>query len=97
MLAVVRERILEEVKSTNYVAIQADETTDVSTQTQLVLVLRYIDSNHAVQGRFYEFLHVTDSTSTSIANVLLERLDSISMYFIIHTHTHTHTCTYMLK
>ena len=55
MLAVVREHIVEEVKWTNYVAIQADETTDVSTQTQLVFVLSYIDSNRAVQGRFLSF------------------------------------------
>ena len=40
MLVVVRERIVEEVKSASYVAIQADETTDVSTQKRLVLVLR---------------------------------------------------------
>ena len=66
MLAVVRERIVEEVKSVNYVTIQADETTDVSTQ----LVLRYIESNHAVHERFFEFLRVEDSTSTTNANVL---------------------------
>ena len=36
---------MEEVKSAKFVAIQADETTVVSAQTQLVLVLRYIDSN----------------------------------------------------
>ena len=49
MLSVIRERVMEEVKSARFVAIQADETTDVSTHTQLVLVLRYIDGNHAVQ------------------------------------------------
>ena len=52
MLAVARERIVEEVKSACYLAIQADETMDVSTQKQLVLVLRYIDDNHAVQACF---------------------------------------------
>ena len=45
MLVVIRGHIMEEVKSAKFVAIQADETTVVSTQTQLVLVLRYIDSN----------------------------------------------------
>lgn len=40
MLVVIRGHITEEVKSAKFVAIQADETTDVSTQTQLVLVLR---------------------------------------------------------
>ncbi|KAF1388865.1 hypothetical protein PFLUV_G00067270 [Perca fluviatilis] len=77
MLAVVREHIVEEVKSANFIAIQADETTDVSTQTQLVLVLRYIDSNHKVQERFFEFLPISESTSVSIASVLLERLNGL--------------------
>uniref|UniRef100_A0A1A8RRN7 Si:ch211-240b21.2 n=1 Tax=Nothobranchius rachovii TaxID=451742 RepID=A0A1A8RRN7_9TELE len=49
MLAVARKRITEDVIATRFVAIQADETTDVSTQTQLVLVIRYIDAQHAVQ------------------------------------------------
>ena len=39
MLAVLREHILEEVKNIDYLAIQADETTDISTHCQLVLVL----------------------------------------------------------
>ncbi|KAK6325060.1 hypothetical protein J4Q44_G00044020 [Coregonus suidteri] len=77
MLAVTREHIVEEVKSANFVAIQADETTDVSTQTQLVLVLRYIDSKHKVQERFFEFLPISESTSVSIASVLLERLNGL--------------------
>ena len=70
MLAVIGGHITEEVKSAKFVAIQADETTDVSTQTQLVLVLRYMDSNHE---RFFEFLPVMDATSESIASVLLDR------------------------
>ncbi|XP_070822084.1 zinc finger MYM-type protein 1-like [Chaetodon trifascialis] len=77
MLAVIRGHIMEEVKSAKFVAIQADETTDVTTQTQLVLVLRYIDSNHAVQERFFEFLPVMDATSESIASVLLDRLNGL--------------------
>ncbi|KAJ3581611.1 hypothetical protein NHX12_016456 [Muraenolepis orangiensis] len=43
MLSVLREYILEEVNSADFIAIQADKTTDVSTYCQLVLVLRYID------------------------------------------------------
>ena len=72
MLAVAWERIVE-VKSAHYLAIEADETTNVSTQTQLVLVFKYIDDNHAVQERFFEFIPISDSTSVSIASVLLER------------------------
>ena len=45
MLSVVRDYILEEVKNADFISIQADETTDISTHCQLVLVLRYIDAN----------------------------------------------------
>lgn len=40
MLAVIRGHITEEVKSAKFVAIRADKTTDMSTQTQLVLKIR---------------------------------------------------------
>ena len=69
MLAVARERIVEEVKSALYLGIQADETTDVSMETQLLLVLRYIYDNHAVQESFFEFISISDSTSVSIARM----------------------------
>ena len=40
MLSVLRDCILEDVKRADYLAIQADETTDTATHCQLVLVLR---------------------------------------------------------
>ena len=76
MASVIRERIVE-VKSARFVAIQVDETTDVSTQTQLVLVLRYIDGKHAVQERFFEFVPIASTTASSIAEAILERLNSV--------------------
>ena len=77
MESVIRERIVEEVRSARFVAIQADETTDVSTQTQLVLVLRYVDGKHAVQERFFEFVPILSATASSIADAILERLNSV--------------------
>lgn len=40
MLSVLRDRIIEEIRSADFVSIQADETMDISTQCQLVLVIR---------------------------------------------------------
>lgn len=77
MATVIREHIMEEVKSARFVAIVEDETTDVSTQTQLVLVLRYIDGKHAVQERFFEFVPILSTTASSIADAILERLNSV--------------------
>ncbi|XP_063046928.1 zinc finger MYM-type protein 1-like [Engraulis encrasicolus] len=77
MFSVVREQILKEVKDSDFIAIQADETTDISTVTQLVLVLRYIDSKMNVQERFFEFIPLQSSTAVNIATELKERLSII--------------------
>ncbi len=45
--------ILEEVTATDFIAFKLDETTDVSTRCQLVLVLLYIDSHGNIQERFF--------------------------------------------
>ncbi|KAK0152292.1 Zinc finger MYM-type protein 1 [Merluccius polli] len=51
MLSVVREQIIKEAQKSDFLSIQADETMDISTQNQLVLVLRYIDDrNTAYDG-----------------------------------------------
>ncbi|KAJ1180580.1 hypothetical protein NDU88_005801 [Pleurodeles waltl] len=42
MLEVTRETIVQQLRSPDYLAIQADDTTDVSTKTQSVLVFCYI-------------------------------------------------------
>ena len=60
----------------DYLAIQADETTDTATHCQLVLVLRYIDSLNKVQERFYEFIQLQNSTADTVATAVLERLNT---------------------
>ncbi|KAG1924938.1 zinc finger MYM-type protein [Pimephales promelas] len=77
MLSVLRDRILEEVKHSDYIAIQADETTDICTHCQLVLVLRYIDGHNNIQERFFEFIALPNATADTIATALLERLSTI--------------------
>ncbi|RXN05739.1 zinc finger MYM-type 1-like protein [Labeo rohita] len=74
MLSVVREQIIQDVQSSDFLSIQADETTDIATQCQLVLVLRYIDAKSNVQERFFEFIPLRSTTADSIATVLKERL-----------------------
>ncbi|KAK0142686.1 Zinc finger MYM-type protein 1 [Merluccius polli] len=77
MLSVLRDRIREEVKQSDYIAIQADETTDICAHCQLVLVLRYIDSHNNIQERFFEFIALPNATADTIAAALLERLSTI--------------------
>ncbi|XP_075965760.1 histone-lysine N-methyltransferase SETDB1-B isoform X3 [Anarhichas minor] len=77
MLSVMKEYILEEVKRADFIAIQADETTDISSHCQLVLVLRYIDANSNVQERFFEYITIQNATADTIATALMERLSAI--------------------
>lgn len=97
MLSVVREHIITEAQSSDFIAIQADETMDISTQCQLVLVLRYIDGKNTVQERFFEFIPLTSATAESIAAALGERLAAILpevkihvQIGIIYIYTHIH-------
>lgn len=75
--SVIRERIMEEVKSARFVAIQVDEITDASARAQLVMVLRYIDDNYAVQERLFEFAPIVPTVSSSIADAVLTTLGRI--------------------
>ena len=77
MLSVLRDCIIEEISSADFVSIQADETMDISTQCQLVIVIRYIDKAHHVQERFFEFIPLQSATADSITTALLDRLSSI--------------------
>ncbi|XP_064180996.1 zinc finger MYM-type protein 1-like isoform X1 [Anguilla rostrata] len=77
MLSVSKDYILEEVKNADYLAIRVDETTDISTHCQLVLVLRYIDIHNNVQERFFEFIPLQNATADTIATALLESLSTV--------------------
>ncbi len=77
MLSLLRDHILEKVKNADYLAIQTDETTDISTHCQLVFVLRYVDGHNNIQERFFEFIKLPNATADTIATALLERLSTI--------------------
>ena len=77
MLTVVKEYIHEEVTAADYIAIQADETSDVSVQCQLALVLRYIDRYNVIQERYFEFILIETANAENIAQTLLERMSAL--------------------
>ncbi|XP_040177751.1 zinc finger MYM-type protein 1-like [Rana temporaria] len=77
MLSVMREHIIQEVRTSEFLSIQVDGTTDIATQCQLALVLRYIDAKSNVQERFFEFISLPSNTADSIATALKERLAAI--------------------
>uniref|UniRef100_H3A6X8 HAT C-terminal dimerisation domain-containing protein n=1 Tax=Latimeria chalumnae TaxID=7897 RepID=H3A6X8_LATCH len=73
MLEVTRDFIIQQLRNTEYVAIQADDTTDVSTKCQSVLVYRYIDGNGKIVERFCGFTQLKDSRAESIATEHCEK------------------------
>ncbi len=73
LLSVVREHIIQEARSSDFLA---DKTTDIATQCQLVLVLRYIDAKSNIQESFFEFIPLHLTTADSIATALKERQKS---------------------
>ncbi|KAI4798579.1 hypothetical protein KUCAC02_021946, partial [Chaenocephalus aceratus] len=62
MYDVSREEIAKQADNTSCVAVQADETTDVSCKSQMVIVLRYITPDLTVTERSLEFVEVKDTT-----------------------------------
>jgi hypothetical protein len=67
--AVYKETVQQEIQNAKYVAVQADETSDVSCMSQLVILLRYVNSSGPVD-RFISFVHIHDRTSEGFASVL---------------------------
>ena len=53
-LEIYRKEVISQVRQTNFVAVIADETTDVSVQNQLSIVIRYINNDSVVE-RFWGF------------------------------------------
>ncbi|KAM4678573.1 zinc finger MYM-type protein 1-like isoform 1-T2 [Discoglossus pictus] len=77
MHEVIKEVIHQELKEAQFVAIQADETTDISARTQCVVVYRYIDKKHQVVERFDGFTEMKSTDADSIAAVVLESLNTV--------------------
>ena len=58
-------KIKEEVKTALFVSIILDETTDISTKSQLSITLRYVTSGGSIQERFLGFKDVSDDRSAN--------------------------------
>ncbi|XP_057705172.1 uncharacterized protein LOC130923456 [Corythoichthys intestinalis] len=77
MSLVLREGIVEEIQSADYVSIQADQIMDISAQCHLALVFRYIDKSHDVHERLFELMPLRHATTDSIATMLLDQLSVV--------------------
>lgn len=73
---VIQEIILEELKNTDFVSIQADETTDVTCRAQFSIIVRYVYKNE-IYERFLGFYDVSSNkTAIGLSRKILEVLNS---------------------
>ena len=61
----VKKAIREEIGDTKF-CILVDEARDESVKEQMVMVLRYVDTNGFVQEQFYGIVHVVDTTTVTL-------------------------------
>ena len=61
----VREKIRKEVGNAKF-CILVDEAKDVSNKEQMAIVLRFVDVQGFLQERFFEIVHVKDTTSLTL-------------------------------
>ena len=76
----IQERIINEVKSSKYFAVCADEAADISNKEQLPLVLRFVDSSGSNREEFIEFIHCDSGTSgAAISEKILSGLEQLGL------------------
>ncbi|KAJ4441361.1 hypothetical protein ANN_11216 [Periplaneta americana] len=74
MLDVCRDQITEEIKKADFLAVQIDETTDVSTRCHMVIVYRYVLNGEPVE-RFWGFLSPLYNDAETLASELITELN----------------------
>ena len=76
----IQGRIINEVKSSKYFAVCADEAADISNKEQLPLVLRFVDSSGSIREEFIEFIHCDSGTSgAAIPEKILSGLEQLGL------------------
>ena len=77
MLEVLRSHIKTELQAATFVAIQSDDTTDVSCKAQNVLVFRYVDPQGDLVERFYAFTNLASGSAEAITASIRSHLDPL--------------------
>lgn len=76
MLDVYYEEIKKEIASAPFVAVMADETTDVSSKFQMSIILRYVKNANPVE-RFWGFLCPSDPDAQALTDGILSVIDPL--------------------
>ncbi|XP_065665394.1 52 kDa repressor of the inhibitor of the protein kinase-like [Hydra vulgaris] len=80
---VVTDKIIEEVKKSQYFSIIADEASDSSNKEQLSLVIRFVASNLDIMEEFVKFIHCSNGvTGEGLFSVLLKVMSVLKLDII---------------
>jgi hypothetical protein len=71
---VYREALQEDINKAMFVSVQADETTDISNKTQIVIVLHFVKGSKVVE-HFHGFVQLNDRSTVGISNCVLQALE----------------------
>lgn len=74
ILDVCQDEISKEIKNADFLAVMADETTDVSNATQLVVIFRYIVNGKPVE-RFWAYKNPSQQNAQSLYMCIKEEID----------------------
>ncbi|KAF4526931.1 hypothetical protein B566_EDAN015980, partial [Ephemera danica] len=94
MLDVCREQIKTEIKCADYyLAAICDDTTDISTKTQMTIVFRYVDANVNVVDRFWDFFEPKGQKCYDGAAVMSGEFNGVqSLFKLKHIYAHYIHC-----
>jgi hypothetical protein len=78
ILAVTQTLIKKEIDESDYIAIQADETTDNANISQLVFIVRYV-KNAQIYECFMGFIKPPGQSAEDVSRVILKELENINI------------------
>ena len=76
MFEVCRDNIFQEIEKSSFLAVMSDDTTDISTQCQMVLVFRY-ELNGQIFERFWVFFNPEGQDADLLSKCILQQLDLV--------------------
>ncbi|XP_076046726.1 zinc finger MYM-type protein 1-like [Oratosquilla oratoria] len=76
LLQIYHEEVRTEIREASFVAVMADDTTDVSEHAQMVIVVRYVLNGEIIE-HFFGFFTPENQTADGISKHILEQLNTI--------------------
>lgn len=76
MLEVCHEQIIEEIKNSPFIAIMADETTDVAAKSQMVVIFRYVRDGEPIE-RFWSYVIPEKCDAETLSKTILSIIDPL--------------------